>query len=172
MTGKRLLGAVIASLGVVVLIASAAAAAPAAKKGGTIVVEMTTDVDYIDPQLSYYGETWKLEAATACKLLNWPDKEGRRGAVGDARGRGGPAADLDRRQDLHVHDPLGLPLLERQGRNGQELRGRVQPLREPEDAVDRRPVPRHHPGRPGGDRRQGEHGLRASPRTGTSSSSG
>jgi hypothetical protein len=23
---------------------------------------MTTDVDYIDPQLSYYGETWKLEA--------------------------------------------------------------------------------------------------------------
>ena len=40
-----------------------------------------TDVDYIDPQLSYYGETWKLEAATACKLMNWPDKEGAAGAV-------------------------------------------------------------------------------------------
>ena len=52
-----------------------------AKKGGTIVVEMTTDVDYIDPQLSYYGETWKLEGATACKLFNWPDKEGAAGAV-------------------------------------------------------------------------------------------
>jgi len=71
----------LAICGVVILSASAAVAAPAAKKGGTIVVEMTTDVDYIDPQLSYYGETWKLEAATACKLLNWPDKEGAPGAV-------------------------------------------------------------------------------------------
>ena len=71
----------LAVFGVVILSASAAVAAPAAKKGGTIVVEMTTDVDYIDPQLSYYGETWKLEAATACKLLNWPDKEGAPGAV-------------------------------------------------------------------------------------------
>ena len=81
MTGRRFLGVMFAVLGVVILSASAAVAAPAAKKGGTIVVEMTTDVDYIDPQLSYYGETWKLEAATACKLLNWPDKEGAPGAV-------------------------------------------------------------------------------------------
>ena len=28
-----------------------------------------------------YGETWKLEHATACKLFNWPDKEGAAGAV-------------------------------------------------------------------------------------------
>ena len=44
-------------------------------------MEIATDVDYIDPQLSYYGETWKLEAATACKLMNWQDKEGAAGAV-------------------------------------------------------------------------------------------
>ena len=81
MTGKRFLGVMMAVFGVILLSAAAAAAAPAAKKGGTIVVEMTTDVDYIDPQLSYYGETWKLEAATACKLMNWPDKEGAPGAV-------------------------------------------------------------------------------------------
>jgi ABC-type oligopeptide transport system substrate-binding subunit len=81
MTGKRLLGAVTAVLGVAVLAAAVATAAPVAKKGGTVVVEMTTDVDYVDPQLSYYGETWKLEAATACKLMNWPDKEGAAGAV-------------------------------------------------------------------------------------------
>ena len=65
MTGRRFVGVMFAVLGVFILSASAAVAAPAAKKGGTIVVEMTTDVDYIDPQLSYYGETWKLEAATA-----------------------------------------------------------------------------------------------------------
>jgi peptide/nickel transport system substrate-binding protein len=81
MTGRRFLGVMLAVFGVVILSTSAAAAAPAAKKGGTVVVEMTTDVDYIDPQLSYYGETWKLEAATACKLLNWPDKEGAPGAI-------------------------------------------------------------------------------------------
>ena len=98
---------------------------------------MTTDVDYIDPQLSYYGETWKLEAATACKLFNWPDKEGAPGAVATPEVAAGSARDLARRQDLHVHDQAGLPLLERQGRDGEELRRRVQPLREPEDAVDR-----------------------------------
>ena len=41
---------------------------------------MSSDVDYTDPQLSYYGETWKLEDATACKLFNWPDKEAPAGA--------------------------------------------------------------------------------------------
>ena len=81
MTGKRYLGVMMAVLGVTLLSTAAAAAAPAAKKGGTVVVEMTSDVDYIDPQLSYYGETWKLEAATACKLMNWPDREGAAGAV-------------------------------------------------------------------------------------------
>ena len=77
---KRLFGiAILAISGLAMLAVASASAAP--KAGGTIVVEMTTDVDYIDPQLSYYGETWKLEAITACKLFNWPDKEGAAGAV-------------------------------------------------------------------------------------------
>jgi ABC-type oligopeptide transport system substrate-binding subunit len=69
----------VASIALIAL--AAASAAPAAKRGGTIVIDMTTDVDYLDPQLSYYGETWKLEATTACKLMNFPDKEGAAGAV-------------------------------------------------------------------------------------------
>ena len=81
MSSKRLLGIVLAVSCVSLLVVAASSAAPAAKRGGTIVVEFTTDVDYIDPQLSYYGETWKLEAATACKLMNWQDKEGAAGAV-------------------------------------------------------------------------------------------
>ena len=81
MSGKRLLGILLAISGVALLIVAASTAAPVAKRGGTVVVDMTTDVDYIDPQLSYYGETWKLEGATACKLFNWPDKEGASGAV-------------------------------------------------------------------------------------------
>ena len=81
MKGKRLLGIVLAISGLSLLLVAAATAAPSAKQGGTVVVDITTDVDYIDPQLSYYGETWKLEGATACKLMNWPDKEGAAGAV-------------------------------------------------------------------------------------------
>jgi len=81
MDGKRLLGIVLAITGLSLLLVAAATAAPSAQRGGTVVVDMTTDVDYIDPQLSYYGETWKLEGATACKLFNWPDKEGTAGAV-------------------------------------------------------------------------------------------
>ncbi len=73
----------LATIGVLSLGVTSATAAPKASgaKGGTIVVEFTSDVDYIDPQLSYYGETWKLEQAAACKLMNWPDKEGAAGAV-------------------------------------------------------------------------------------------
>ena len=87
--------------------------------------------------------------------------QGRRGRRRrDTRGR--PRAcpiDLARRQDVHVHDQAGLPVLERQARHGAELRRLVQPLREPADAVDGRAVPRHRPGRPGRDRRQGADDL-------------
>jgi ABC-type oligopeptide transport system substrate-binding subunit len=81
MHGKRLVGIVLAIASLSLLLVAASTAGTSAKRGGTIVLDMTTDVDYIDPQLSYYGETWKLEATTACKLMNWPDKEGAAGAV-------------------------------------------------------------------------------------------
>ena len=52
--------------------------AATARAGGTIVSELTTDIDYTDPQLSYYAPAWELEYATACKLMNYPDAEARR----------------------------------------------------------------------------------------------
>ena len=80
MRNKRLLAIALAITGLALMTTMSATASTGAKKGGTIVVEFSSDVDYTDPQLSYYGETWKLEAATACKLFNWPDKEGAAGA--------------------------------------------------------------------------------------------
>ena len=38
------------------------------------VVELTTDVDYIDPALDYLSSGWEIQYATACKLFNYPDK--------------------------------------------------------------------------------------------------
>jgi len=66
-----------AAVGLSLLIAATAASAKPAKTtaGGVIVAELDTDVDYTDPQLSYYVPMWELEYATACKLFNYPDKE-------------------------------------------------------------------------------------------------
>lgn len=60
---------------------SSATSAAKAKKGGTFVVELDTDIDYNDPQLTYYEPSWRFQYAAACKLFNWPDKEGAAGGV-------------------------------------------------------------------------------------------
>src|SRR4051812_8909842 len=49
-----------------------------AKAGGTLNVDLTTDVDYTDPALSYLSTGWELEYATGFKLLNYPDGMGPR----------------------------------------------------------------------------------------------
>jgi peptide/nickel transport system substrate-binding protein len=74
----------VAAIGTGLLVAATATAAPSkatapagkvVKKGGTLVVELSTDLDYVDPQLTYYAPSWELQYATACKLFNFPDKE-------------------------------------------------------------------------------------------------
>ena len=62
---------------VIVLLATlclaGAATAKTAKTGGTLNVDLTTDVDYTDPALSYLSTGWELEYATCLKLMNYPD---------------------------------------------------------------------------------------------------
>ena len=92
MSRKTWLALVAAMLGAGLLVAAATAApttkttgaaadAAHAKKGGTVVMELDTDIDYNDPQLTYYTPSWTLQYATACKLFNWPDKEGAAGGA-------------------------------------------------------------------------------------------
>jgi ABC-type oligopeptide transport system substrate-binding subunit len=57
MKGTRLLGALLAVSSIALLVVAASTAAPSAKRGGTFVLDISTDVDYIDPQLSYYALT-------------------------------------------------------------------------------------------------------------------
>ena len=91
--------------------------------------------------------------------MNWQDKEGAAGAVATPEVAAGlPVVSRDGKTYTFTIKP-GLPVLERPARQRAELRRRVQPLREPADAVDGRAVPRHRPGRPGRDRRQGAHDL-------------
>jgi ABC-type oligopeptide transport system substrate-binding subunit len=69
-------------LAVVVLLAvlcmAGTATAQTAKTGGTLNVDLTTDVDYTDPALSYLSTGWELEYATCLKLMNYPDGMGPR----------------------------------------------------------------------------------------------
>ena len=45
-------------------VAGTATAHNKAKTGGTLNVDLTTDVDYTDPALSYLSTGWELEYAT------------------------------------------------------------------------------------------------------------
>src|SRR3954462_8394539 len=59
-------------------VAGTATANNKAKTGGTLNVDLTTDVDYTDPALSYLSTGWELEFATGLKLMNYPDANGTR----------------------------------------------------------------------------------------------
>jgi ABC-type oligopeptide transport system substrate-binding subunit len=61
--------------------ASQASAGSAVKTGGTLNVDLSTDVDYTDPALSYLSTGWELEFATCLKLVNYPDANGARGSM-------------------------------------------------------------------------------------------
>ena len=74
------LGLVLVALLAALCVAGAAAARNTAKAGGTLNVDLTTDVDYTDPALSYLSTGWELEYATCLKLMNYPDGLGPRTA--------------------------------------------------------------------------------------------
>src|SRR6266700_5765728 len=62
-------------------VAAHPAKASVARAGGTIVSEITTDVDYVDPQLDYYSVGLERQYATAVKLMNYPDAEAPKGGT-------------------------------------------------------------------------------------------
>jgi ABC-type oligopeptide transport system substrate-binding subunit len=76
MRSKTLGTAVVALLATLCI--AGAATATTAKTGGTLNVDLTTDVDYTDPALSYLSTGWELEYATCLKLMNYPDGIGPR----------------------------------------------------------------------------------------------
>jgi len=86
MSNRLWISIALAAIGAGLLVAAASAgrsgsAAPAKsvtahKTGGTFVAELSTDVDYVDPALDYLSSGWEIQYALACKLMNYPDKNG------------------------------------------------------------------------------------------------
>jgi peptide/nickel transport system substrate-binding protein len=44
-------------------------------------VLLSGDIDYVDPGLTYLASSWEIQYSVACKLLNYPDKQGPAGGV-------------------------------------------------------------------------------------------
>ena len=59
---------------------SAPAKAGAVKAGGTLRLSKSTDIDYVDPALAYFTDSWELEYITTARLFSYPDKPGSAGA--------------------------------------------------------------------------------------------
>jgi ABC-type oligopeptide transport system substrate-binding subunit len=85
---RRAIGAAVpplalAALGCALVAAAllAAGPGPASGSGGSVLrVAMSTDVDYVDPGLDYLAAGWEIQYATACKLLNYADRDGPQGS--------------------------------------------------------------------------------------------
>lgn len=51
-----------------------------AKKGGTLRINLTSDIDDVDPSISYGVTDWQIWYSTALRLLNYPDAKSPRGS--------------------------------------------------------------------------------------------
>jgi ABC-type oligopeptide transport system substrate-binding subunit len=51
-----------------------------AQKGGTFRYSLDTDIDYVDPALSYYTISWQIAYASHAMLMNYPDAAAPRGS--------------------------------------------------------------------------------------------
>jgi peptide/nickel transport system substrate-binding protein len=64
----------VAPLAAVAMLITGGAAAAQTPSPTQLRVELSVDIDYVDPALSYYVPTWAIEYATCAKLLNYPDR--------------------------------------------------------------------------------------------------
>jgi peptide/nickel transport system substrate-binding protein len=46
------------------------------QNGGIVKIALSGDIDYVDPALAYYQNSWQIEYSTCLKLVNYPDKAG------------------------------------------------------------------------------------------------
>ena len=74
------LSPVMLATGVVLLAAAQFAGAASERRGGIFRVGTTGASVQVDPQLAYINTAWWLQYATAAKLYNYPDKQGRAGS--------------------------------------------------------------------------------------------
>jgi ABC-type oligopeptide transport system substrate-binding subunit len=73
--------AVIAPVAAFAAVVAAGAAISAPPPSNVLQVDLTVDIDYVDPALSYYVPAWQIEYATCSRLLTYPDAPAPAGSV-------------------------------------------------------------------------------------------
>jgi ABC-type transport system substrate-binding protein len=72
---------VVAPLAAFVLLVAAGAGAGATPPPNVFQFDLSADIDYADPALSFYVPTWQIEYATCSRLVNFPDAPAPAGSV-------------------------------------------------------------------------------------------
>ena len=72
---------VVAPLAAFVLLVAAGAGAGATPPPNVFQFDLSVDIDYADPALSFYVPTWQIEYATCSRLVNFPDAPAPAGSV-------------------------------------------------------------------------------------------
>jgi peptide/nickel transport system substrate-binding protein len=84
---------------VLALVGAGTSVAASQTSGGTLRINLKADTDAVDPALAYYPVSWQWEYATCVKLLNYADRDGKRGS------------------QLIPEAAAGLPAISRDGRS-------------------------------------------------------
>ena len=74
-----------------------------APQGGVLKAAWHGGIDFIDPALAYYQESWQIEYVTCVKLLNYPDAPAPQGYQIQPEAASAMPVDLVGRPHLHLH---------------------------------------------------------------------
>jgi YVTN family beta-propeller protein len=104
-----------------VTVQSAVLPAETAQAGGVIRIDSEEGIDFLDPALAYYAQSWSIEQATCARLLNYPDRPAPAGsrlepevAVGlPARSADGRAYTFTIRRGFRFSPPSNEPVTAR-----------------------------------------------------------
>ena len=73
--------AIVAPIAALAMLACAGAAAADEPQPTTLQVDLSVDIDYVDPALAYYVPTWQIEYSTCSRLVNFPDASAPAGSL-------------------------------------------------------------------------------------------
>ena len=73
--------AIVAPVAALAVLVTAGAAISAPPPPNVLQVDLSVDIDYVDPALSYYVPAWQIEYATCSRLVTYPDAPAPAGSV-------------------------------------------------------------------------------------------
>ncbi len=123
--------AIVAPIAALAVLVTAGAAVSAPPPPNVLQIDLSVDIDYVDPALSYYVPAWQIEYSTCSRLVNYPTPRARwRGVLQPEIAAGLPTVSPDGqtytftlRNDYFFSPPSNEP------RNRGPLQARVRSLR-------------------------------------------